>query len=332
MLECFNPVLSARRRELSPMFFQVARRSKTVALIACVVAWTHWGGVARAELHTFYFTGQVTSLVDHIGALGPDASGLTTFSGSYTFDSATPPTTELPPGSSEATYQHLQLPAGMIVRMGPFTFRTAPAKPDFRITVRDAYGFAGSDDYQIVSMYNEAEGLFDGDRVSLLDMQWLASTYENDPFSSLAMPTTPPSLTVFGGGDFYLHGECAVCDAIDPTFTVRGVLTSLTSTSTSPNGDLNGDGWTDAADLAMFVGELGNAAGEGHPADLDRDGRIGVADLMLLRAHLTAGGAAPRPESFSGGGSVVPEPSAWVMLAIGTTAMWLAARRRITCA
>jgi hypothetical protein len=322
-------------------FHHTSRYQVAVAMISSVVALLLCSGNARSEFVSFEFTGRVTSIVDHLGVLGEDTSGLTTFYGSYTFDAAAAPI-HVSLDLREAIYQFVDSPAEMIVRLGGFTFRTAPDRRDVRIIVRDESGFSGSDDYQFMSMYNDHEGLM-GDRfIPILDMHWMGSTIEHEPFSSLNLPRMPPSLAMFGGGAFEIRGECTHCDIPDPTFTVRGELTSLASAANTPSGDINGDGWTDTADLAMFVQELGSSAAEGRAADLDRDGRVGVTDLMLLRARLNEARAelgalidAPNA-SLVAPSKAVPEPSAWAMLAgaasMGILAMGLAARRRITCA
>lgn len=47
-------------------------------------------------------------------------------------------------------------------------------------------------------------------------------------------------------------------------------------------GDLNGDGIVDVADLLLLLGAWGPCAGESCPADLNDDGTVDVADLLIL--------------------------------------------------
>lgn len=279
---------------------------------------------ARGELQTFRFTGNVTSVVDGLGALGPNAGGLSTFSGSYTFDTSTPPieTSELDLG--EAIYQFTAPPTGIDVRVGGFEFWTSPVQTDFRIFVRDEFGTPPKDEIVLHSIRSEAAGLFGERPWGVLEVSWRSATVVHDPIEGLELTRIPPSLAELGGGEFLIHGECYVCDVPNPNFLIRGTLTTLTAEGNSQAGDLNGDGRVDAADLALLVGEFGGeATGGGLAADLDGDGRVGLADLMLLRANFSPGDAA----AFNEVATSVPEPGVvWILF--GAAATW--GVRRVT--
>lgn len=273
---------------------------------------------ARGDLQTFYFTGQVTNVVDGLGAFGPDAGTLATFSGSYTFDTSMPPLAQGDDG--EAIYRFTAPPAGIAVQVGDFRFWTAPGQTDFRIIVRNEFGFSGSDEYGLYSVRNEAAGLVGAPQMDLLEIDWGSMTLENDPIADLSLPRFPPALAELGGGDFLISGECFACDVPNPTFKIQGTLTTLTSASGSRTGDLNADGEVDAADLAMLVGDFGSAATDGLLAtDIDGDGRVGLADLMLLRANLSAGDATATDQSAA----AVPEVAvSWIAMG-GLATFWL---------
>ncbi|GAG32429.1 unnamed protein product, partial [marine sediment metagenome] len=52
----------------------------------------------------------------------------------------------------------------------------------------------------------------------------------------------------------------------------------------SPEGDLNGDGCVDQADLGMLLADWGCTGGD-CPGDVDDDGDTDQADLGILLAH-----------------------------------------------
>ncbi len=319
------------------------RRSSGSSIRAACLASAFFASVAastaRAEVYTFAFTGQVTQVTDGLGAFGPQADALSSFSGTYTFDTSTPTTVPLPPGANEAIYQHRSPPAGMSLQLGDFAFRSSDEAVDFRVWVRNEFGFSGSDDYGFASLRNEAQGLFGSPALEILDIDWSASTYLADPFDGLSLPIVPPDLAVLGAGQLRIRGECFACSVPNPTFEVLGVFTTLTLASGPKAGDLNGDGRVNAADVAVLVPELGRTdvseSADRPPSDLNGDGRVGLADLMILQANLSPldlpadfdrrNVAADRLASPA---ENVPEPTAPVALI--ATAAWLAARRAVT--
>lgn len=275
-----------------------ARRSAIAGLVTLLA--TTFGvavadvGVAHGELYTFAFTGEVTGVRDGLGAFGSDASALTTFTGTYTFDSATPPAMPLLPGATEARYEHRSPPAGISVRLGAFAFETDPMQTDFRVQVRDGYSGPDGypDQYVLESFHNVASGLRGGAYLDILEISWLAKTTDDGLFADLSLPVVPPNLAVLGPGEFRISGECFACPVADPMIDVRGVLTSLTLGSGAQTGDLNGDGRIDLADVSAFAGQLGWQADDESSAsprgDINGDGRVDLADLMLLHAHLSS--------------------------------------------
>ena len=67
-------------------------------------------------------------------------------------------------------------------------------------------------------------------------------------------------------------------EAWDELF-LRGLALDLTADEEC-TGNINGDGQTDAADLALLLGAWG--PNPGNPADLNNDGDVNAADLSLL--------------------------------------------------
>ncbi len=96
----------------------------------------------------------------------------------------------------------------------------------------------------------------------------------------------------------------------------RRFATAMLGARSDVPGDANGDGQVGIADLNAIRNNFGGF-GEG---DVTRDGLIGIDDLNLVRNEL---GAGQNPNA-----NAVPEPSTWVLLAIGAGA--LGGRRCVT--
>ncbi len=66
----------------------------------------------------------------------------------------------------------------------------------------------------------------------------------------------------------------------------EGLVERCAARSNIP-GDLDGDGAVGVADLVMLLGEWGScpAHPDACPADIDRDGGVGIADLLILLAN-----------------------------------------------
>jgi hypothetical protein len=310
----------------------VMRRSAIVVAVCWLAA--AGGDAASGDVRTFAFTGRVTSLRDGLGVFGQQAAELTAFSGTYTFDTSTPPLVPLPSDAREAVYRHASPPAGVSVQLGEFAFHSAANATDFRIRVGNDMGAPAADAYGFVSFRNEAQGLLGGWNLDLMEIDWGSTTSQVDLFAGLAMPVAPPNLAVLGPGEFHILGECFACDVADPTFELWGEFVTLTSASTPRVGDLDGSGVVDRADVAMLVSSLGWTDGEGSAgspaADLNGDGKVGLADLMLLHGNLSPAAAiASRQDDasahFALAAENVSEPTGLMLLAMATLA--LAARR-----
>lgn len=105
------------------------------------------------------------------------------------------------------------------------------------------------------------------------------------------------------------------------------VLTDAAGPS-PPDGDINGDGVVDVADLGLIGGQWGTAGTGPFSADIapapNGDGTVDVADLGFVGAHW---GETSTPSSLNAGGGSVPAPSAGVA-AIGLTCVLGWTRRR----
>ncbi|MEX2187436.1 MAG: DUF4465 domain-containing protein [Pirellulales bacterium] len=128
-------------------------------------------------------------------------------------------------------------------------------------------------------------------------------------------------------------------------------LDNLVLAPTSPiriAGDTNFDGRVDGVDLAATVSNLGMSSGATwQTGDFNDDGRVSLADLMLLRSRLSSAGLGSGDPSDptnptnpgtsnpgtstpgSGNPASVPEPQSVVMLVAGAGLMWLVRRRRV---
>ncbi len=296
--------------------------------LAAIAAVFVQASLVRAEVYTFAFTGRITSLQDGLRALGPDGNSLTTFSGTYTFESDQ--AAEPEQNSGESLYIFRQEPAGMTVNVGNMVFRSRAERPEFFLWVRDEYGFSGADEYG----FNDFDGVGTGaigieQKISIGEIFWNAGTYENELFGSdRSLPEAPPSVALLGGGVFLLNAICEYCTHEDPNIRIVGYLTSLTLASTPTGADLNGDGRVDRADVALLTPELGRVAAGGEPlfADLDGDGRVGLADLMRLQQQLSAEDAAVFSSALLAA-EAVPEPASWVLAAALVTTLGCGLRR-----
>jgi hypothetical protein len=116
-------------------------------------------------------------------------------------------------------------------------------------------------------------------------------------------------------------------------FVANGTSGEVVPASTTPLliGDVNGDGHVNATDLTSMLTALTNlnAYQAAHPSldsasltdinDLNGDGTFNNLDLQGLITYLKGG---------HGSLAAVPEPAAWLLLALAAPAMALAARRR----
>lgn len=177
---------------------------------------------------TFRFEGQVSSVFDGLGALGGLVAPGDLFHGSFTFDTRTLNTAPPVDEGEAGFYHHDRPPAGVRIRLKPFTFRSVPGHPDFDVIVNNEFGFAGADEFGFFSHDNQARSLLPSAPIDRLDLHWLASTLAGDPLHSAALPRTPPDLDELGGGTLVIEGECTLCLAPAAFFRIEGTLTSLT--------------------------------------------------------------------------------------------------------
>jgi len=203
--------------------------SKRAVYLALIFSITFLGSSTPsiAEPYTFVFHGTVDFVFDGLGEVGETVSPGATFMGSYTFESATPNTAEPVDEGEAGVYHHDAPPAGVRLQVSGLAFGSDPAELDFEIIVNDEVGLAGVDEYGFVSRTNAMPGWNPNTLVDLLEIDWLASTAENDVFGNAALPLIPPDLARLGGGLFRIYGECTRCLGPAAFFIIEGTLTSL---------------------------------------------------------------------------------------------------------
>ncbi len=141
---------------------------------------------AMATLVTFNFTGAVSSVGSQLA--GGPFSVSQAVTGSYTFESTTPVTVVGNTGNYNGALG--VSPAHLNVNFG--TYVASLAVGDNNIAVKNTAGLSG-DAYKV-------EGLFSGNPVGTHDARNFALELTNpsgNPFNSVALPTTPPSLNSF---------------------------------------------------------------------------------------------------------------------------------------
>ena len=192
-----------------------------------VITWTR---SAPAEPVVFGFRGTVRNVFDGLQTLHPQIVPGVPFRGAYVFDSETPNTAP-PIGEGQAgLYHHDRPPAGVIVHVGGLTFYSTFRRPNFDIIVNNDFGFAGADEYGFFSYSNRSFPRVRGD---LLQIDWFASTITQQVFTSADLPLDPPDLSLLGGGEFKIYGECTPCAAPAAFFRITGPVTSLVEISTT---------------------------------------------------------------------------------------------------
>ena len=223
-----------------------------MSLLALVVTYP---ASAAAGPITFAFAGTVQSVFDGLGALDGSVEVGGDFSGFYTFDSETPNTAPPVDEGEAGLYHHDTPPAGVHVRVGNFTFRSVPSRPDFDIVVNDEVGFAGADEYGFVSRNNDALGLLTTVPIGRLDVDWMASTIRNNAIESPSLPIVPPDVDLLGGGLSSIEGECTLCAGPAAFFRIEGTFDLLVPVIV---GDIDGNGEVDGSDVDPFVDVLLN--------------------------------------------------------------------------
>lgn len=103
--------------------------------------------------------------------------------------------------------------------------------------------------------------------------RWTATTLQNGEFIFMDLPPGNYTLEASASG----HLSAAVEITLLPGMTITLPTIDL------PQGDLNGDGGIDEADVAILSALYGKPFAN---ADLDGNGVIGLADLRLLAAAM----------------------------------------------
>lgn len=274
---------------------------------------------ATADPVTFVFRGEVSSVFDGLASLPEATKTARTFAGYYIFDSETPNTGEPYAEGFEGIYHHDRPPYGVVVRVGGSVFRSSLVRPDFDVIVHDQFGFVGSDDYGFRSRNNVARGLL-RPQPDRLDVDWFASTFQNDPIHGVELPLVPPDLRLLGGGTFTVYGECTPCAAPAAFYRIEGTLTSLRRIR--HRADMNADGVVNRADLADLLKGWGHENMIMTDGDLNDDARISLADLAVLQGAFDLPGGVASPE-------VVPEPSSAALAVLALGALGWQTRRRL---
>jgi hypothetical protein len=208
------------------------------------------GSIAADSLHAapviFAFRGTVTDVTGGFANILRGVAPGVPYRGFYVFDSNTPNTA--PPGGEGefGLYEHRRPPAGVYVSVGRHAFFSRPLRPDFSVIVNNDVGFAGSDDYGFESKRNVALPRVPADR---LEINWHAQTFNNQLFSSSALPLDPPDLNILGGGMFSIYAECTPCASPNAFFNIQGTMTSLTEVGgrgfhSAGFSSVLGDDWT----------------------------------------------------------------------------------------
>ena len=149
-----------------------------------------WGGLtanqAMATLVTFNFTGAVTSVGSQLS--GGPFSVTQPVTGSYTFESTTPVSVS----GTTGTYSGALTGSPTYLNVTIGTYVASLAAGDNNIQVKNTAGMSG-DAYKV-------EGLFSGLPVGTHDARNFELALKDpsgNPFNSVALPTTPPSLNSF---------------------------------------------------------------------------------------------------------------------------------------
>lgn len=174
---------------------------------------------------TFNFQGTVTRFEEFAQGLPPGSVTVgASFTGSYTFDSATPNTGTNP---AVGEYQHVGPPFGFLVEIGSVVFQGDAA--DFALTIRVVNDGVtpGGDSYTVLSA---------GDLVGfpgvVVSFDWRLSS-SNDPFSTIALPLAPFPLDPWDTNVLTLSGENPLLDPPAPLFIIQGEVNVLTPEPTT---------------------------------------------------------------------------------------------------
>jgi hypothetical protein len=265
---------------------------------------------AAAEPVAFAFRGLVRNVFDGRGAVDDAVVAGTPLYGYYVFDSDTKNSSDFHGEGSEGLYHHGAPPAGVWLRVGRNWFGSDRLHPDFDILVHNDFGFVGSDDYGFESRRNFARYPSPPGFIDRLDIRWFATTAPRagTVFDDVSLPLVPPDLRAFADNRLTIYGECTLCAAPAAFFNIEGTLTSLRRVPLwHVRADADLDGRVGRADFAAFTAHYGArnmslaADAMGVDGDVDGDGAVTLADLLLLRQAYATAMATP---------AAVPEPAA----------------------
>jgi hypothetical protein len=229
------------------------RVSSTIIALSMAGLVASWGaGTSRAEGVAFGFRGTVTDVFDGLLTLNNRVSVGTPFWGAYIFESTTPNTA--PPGGEGefGLYHHDRRPAGVFVNVGGISF-FSDRRRNFDIIVNNDVGFVGADEYGFFSYANRSRPTLRGD---LLHVSWFVSTFQNQVFNSPDLPLDPPDLSLLGGGEFKIYGECTPCASPTAFYRITGPVTSLVEL---PMAHWSADGPFDYTFLEWEISRAGSA-------------------------------------------------------------------------
>lgn len=141
-------------------------------------------GVTTAEVVTVSITGHVNYVDDYNSVLDGSITAGTSFTGSYTFDTATPNTGSLP---SVGDYWHTAPPAGVTVSMGSYVFETDSDNVSFLVELVNDQ--SGLDNYLIRSYNNKTTGLIVVEHIA-----WQLDDPTMSALSDVVLRAEPPDL------------------------------------------------------------------------------------------------------------------------------------------
>jgi hypothetical protein len=164
----------------------------------------------QAQWITIAISGQVTEVADWYGHLENKVHIGDTITGTYTYDSV---------ASGSGRYEYHTPPAGILLDIGGFNFRTDPSHVSFTLIMTNN-DLAG-DDYYGLGSYNNLP-LSNGALVD--DIMWQLSDETGTALTSNTLPLTAPDLTKWGGNNFAIDSLRVSGFAISGTITSAQVI------------------------------------------------------------------------------------------------------------
>jgi hypothetical protein len=224
---------------------------------------------AAAQDVTFTFSGTIT-YADRLPF--PDITVGTPFTGSYTFNLATPNQGSI---SSVGDYWHQTQPYGVSLQIGSHVFKSDPAAVEFLVElVNDHY--AGFDNYVFHSYRN-----LPVDGIDIGMISWQLDDPTQSALTSTALSAVPPVLSQWQqwvglqiyGADFYIGGQIT-------SISVAGGCDATCVCSAGPAGPAGPEGPMGPAGPMGPMGPMGPAGPKGDKGDPGEPLRGSL--LMLL--------------------------------------------------